>query len=178
MRAWGMWRPTRNESLIAASLLALALPALAGIAIEDKPASLVSSALVMHRGRPFLRLADLARSLGGSGNYQPAGHRYDIQVGGGGVLVLNPGGVAAAGFGPDLRGPGRGRPARQNALALGLGGQDVLVGDEEFVLLRPDDPAVSLDVLARLLGGRPRFDQARGLWFLPPGNRASPLRFR
>ena len=156
--------------------LAAAATAIAGVVVEEKPVSLVTNNLVMHAGRPFVRLADLARALGGNGRWDPARLKYEIQPGPVGVLQFNPGalGPLAVRGTPRLAGQAAGR----NSFELGIGGQDVMIGDEEHVLLPPADPAVALNFLARLLGGQARFDSGRGAWVLPPGGAGTPLRFR
>ncbi len=151
----------------------------AGIAPSPfRPASLVADNLVMHGGKPFVRLADLARALGGTMRYDPAKLRYEIQPGTNGALLLNPGLLPAHGPDGDPERPGRGGAASRLAFKLGMGGQDVMIDEEDEILLRPGDPAVALDFVARLLGGRARLDAGKGAWLLPPGGPGSPLRFR
>ena len=59
-----------------------------------------------------------------------------------------------------------------------IGVQDVMFDDAESILLRPGEFAISLNLLARLLGGQARFDPGRGAWDLPPGDPSTPLSFR
>ncbi len=167
----------RAHSTVAAGFaFVAAATAIGGIAIEEKPASLVTSNLIMHAGRPFVPLGELARALGGSGRYDPVRLRYEIQPGAAGVLLVNPGALGALLPAPGARG---GAPAtHQNSVRLGIGGREVMIEGSELVLLRPTDPAVSLNFLARLLGGQARFDPGRAAWVLPPGGPGSPLRFR
>ena len=148
----------------------------AGIAPSPfRPASLVTANLVMHNGRPFVALSELARALGGAGRYDPVRSRYEIQPGPTGVLRVNPGALAAVAHRP---GPGGHAPIGQTSVKLGIGGQDVMIDDEEHLLLPPADPAISLEFLAWLLGGQARFDAGKGMWVLPPGDPGSPLVFR
>jgi len=165
---------------LAATAVALALVtgATAGIVIEDKPVSLVTKSLAIHAGKPFVRLADLTRALGGTGRYDPARQRYEIQPGANGVLIVNPGFLSTFGPDGDPEHLAHGHAASQNAFRLGIGGQDVMIDDEEHLLLTPSDPAVSLSFVARLLGGRARLDGTKGTWVLPPGGPGTPLRFR
>jgi hypothetical protein len=161
--------------------LAAAVNVTAGIVIEDKPVSLVTNNLVMSKGLPFVPLSDLARALGGTGRFDAARNRYDIQPGANGILLVNSSPLAAQGnrmvpLG-DPRVVGERQLASQNAFKLGIGGQDVMI-DEEHLMLRPADPAISLKFLARLLGGQAKFDPGTGTWVLPHGDPGSPLRFR
>ncbi len=137
-----------------------------------RPASLVTPNLVMHGGRPFIALSELARALGGIGRYDPARLRYEIQPGSSGVLLVNPGALAT---GPGANGHGT---AGQNPLRLAFGAGEVVVPESEVVLLRPADPEISLGLLAGLLGGQARFDASKGFWVLPPGGPGTALRFR
>jgi hypothetical protein len=158
--------------LLTLALLALAGMAYAGIVIEERPASLLSRNIVMRNGKPFVALADLARALGGSGNYNAGERRYRIVPAAGGVLQLNPGALSS--FNRDLKN----RIGSQNTVMINFGGQDVMIDDAEYVLLRPSDPGVSLALVARLLGGSVRFDKTSGAWKLPSGGPDSPLRFQ
>ncbi|MDD5564629.1 MAG: hypothetical protein PHQ91_13030 [Thermoanaerobaculaceae bacterium] len=152
--------------------LAAAATAGAGIIVQEKPVSLLTNTLVMHAGRPFVPLSELARALGGSGRYDPVRLRYEIRPGAAGLLQFNPGGLGALGIRRlDGQVPGP-------SFSLRIGGQDVAIEDQDHVLLPSGDPAVSLSFLARLLGGLARFDPSRGAWVLPPGGAANPLRFR
>ena len=45
-------------------------------------------------------------------------------------------------------------------------------------MLRPPDPAISLNFLARMLGGKAKFDPGTGMWVLPHGGPGDPMRFR
>ncbi len=173
-----MHRSGTVASVIAGAALLAAAAATAGIAIEDKPVALVTGNIVMHAGQPFVPLSELAKALGGTGRYDPARLRYEIQPGPNGVLISNPGLLSAQrpGGGPDR--PGRGRTADRNAFSLAIGGGEVSVDDVDDILVRPGDPAVSLGFLAHLLGGKARFDPGRGSWVLPPGGSGTPLRFR
>ncbi len=150
----------------------------AGVVAEDKPVSLVTRNLVTHDGMPFVRLADLARALGGSGRWDPARARYEIQPGPNGVMLFNGGLLPTLGPGGDPERLKRNLPAAQNAFRISIGGRDVAIDEEDGVMLRPADPAVSLNFLAGLLGGKARFDPGRGSWVLPPGGSGTPLRFR
>ncbi len=173
-----MCRVNRRVAVAAVVALAAAPIVTAGIVVEDKPVALVTANLVMNGGRPFVRLADLARALGGTGRYDAVHRSYEILPGSGGALIANPGLFSALGPGGD---PGRlgGRlVATQNAFRLSIGGRDVGIEEEERVMLRPADPGVSLSFLARMLGGTARFDPGKGSWVLPPGGPGTPLRFR
>lgn len=169
MRSWIASRDRACEVVVAAMTLALTIPATAGIAIEEKPASLITRNIVMQKGQPFFPLSDLARALGGSLRFDRARHRYEIQPGPNGILQLNSGPLSAL--------ASRQAPSREST-RLGLGGGDVMIDNSELVLLQPADPLVSLNLLARLLGAQSRFDAAKGLWMLPPGGPGSPLKFR
>ncbi len=172
-------RCTRPLGLaVAAASLVAAVTTTAGIVVEDKPVSLLTKNVIMQHGQPFVRLADLARALGGTGRYDPVKARYEIQPGASGVLVANPGLLAALGPGGDPEHAANIHAGSQSSLKLGIGGQDVMIDDEEHLLLRPGDPAISLRFLARLLGGQARLDSGKGMWVLPPGGPGSPLRFR
>lgn len=142
-----------------------------------RPASLVTANLVLHNGLPFVPLSELAKALGGTWRYDPAKARYEIQPGPNGVLLVNPGGLSALGPGGNPGPLAHGQVASQNAVRLSLGGQDVMIDNYEYWLMRPADPAISLNFLARLLGGQARFDSGRSAWVLPAGGPGSPLRF-
>src|SRR5512135_1580271 len=90
-----------NGRLTVAAGVALLVAGAGGIVIEDKPVALVTNGLVMHAGKPFVRLADLARALGGTGRYDAAHRTYEIQPGAGGALAANPGLLSALGPGGD-----------------------------------------------------------------------------
>lgn len=174
-------KTTRKGSIatVAFAGIVAAIAATAGIAPSPfRPASLVTNNLVMQGGRPFVALSDLARALGGTGRYDPVRLRYEIQPGPNGVLVLNPGPMAAYGGGGDPHRLIRGQAATHPPLALRIGVQDVMFDDAESILLRPGEFAISLNLLARLLGGQARFDPGRGAWVLPPGDPSTPLSFR
>jgi hypothetical protein len=174
-------KSTRKSSSATAALAGLvaAVAATAGIAPSPfRPASLVTNNLVMQGGRPFVALSDLARALGGTGRYDPARLKSEIQPGPNGVLVLNPGAMAAHGGGGDPHRLGGGQAGSHPSFGLRIGGQDVMFDDGESILLRPGEFAISLNFLARLLGGQARFDPGRGAWVLPPGDPGTPLSFR
>jgi len=67
--------------------------------------------------------------------------------------------------------------ASQNAVKLSIGGQDVSIDEQERVMLRPPDPAISLDFLARMLGGKAKIDPGTGMWVLPRGGPGDPMMF-
>ena len=163
----------RRETLVAATAVVLvsAIAATHGNAgIEPppwRPASLVSTNLFMQGGRPFVALSELAKALGGTGRWDPIQSRYEIQPGPNGVLAANPGALGALGLSPTVHGAPQ--VAGQTAVKLGFGGGDVMIDNSELVLLHPADPAISLNFLARLLGGQARFDPGKGFWVLPPG---------
>jgi len=165
-----------RQGLGACVALVLAAPGVAGVVVEEKPVSLVTSNLAMHGGRPFVHLSELARALGGTGRYDPARQRYEIQPGPNGALLVNSGAVGA--LSSRLNTKGAPRVAGQNSVKLGFGGGDVEIDNSELVLLYPADPEISLAFLARLLGGQARFDPSKGSWVLPPGGPDTPLRFR
>ncbi len=171
-------RTAITGAVMAATLAIQAASASAGIVIEERPVSLLTKNLIMHKGQPFVRLADLARALGGTGRYDPVKARYEIQPGPNGVLALNRGALAALGPGGDPEHVAHGQAANQNTFKLGIGGGDVGIEEEDKVLLRPADPAISLRFLARLLGGQAKFDAGKGTWVLPHGGPGSPLMFR
>ena len=161
--------------VVAVGNLVAAVPVTAGIEPSPwRPVSMVTANLVMSNGMPFVPLSELAKALGGTGRYDPVRLKYEIRPGPNGVLLVNPGSLATLGAGQISRG----RLAAQNALRLSIGGQDVMIDDEEHLLLRPADPAISVRFLARLLGGQAKFDPGTGAWVLPPGGPGSPLRFR
>ena len=163
--------------VVAVASLVTAVTVTAGITIEDKQDSLVTANLVLHNGLPFVPLSELAKALGGTWRYDPAKARYEIQPGPNGILLVNPGGLSALGPGGNAGPLAHGQVASQNSVRLSIGGQDVMIDNYEFVLMRPADPAISLKFLARLLGGQARFDSGRGAWVLPPGGPGCPLRF-
>jgi hypothetical protein len=147
----------------------------------ERPASLVTRNLIMHKGIPYVPATDLARALGGTGRYDAAARRLEIQPGANGVLAVNPGPLAAfaaaAGVGsaaPRVSGPG----STQAPFFLRLGGHDIRIANAEEILLGSREPAASLVLLARLLGGTPRFDPGRGAWVLPTGGPTFPMAFR
>ncbi|MGD1147651.1 MAG: hypothetical protein ABR961_06870 [Thermoanaerobaculaceae bacterium] len=178
MRPYTLRRATFLRAAVVMASLVAAVSATAGIEPSPwRPASLVTANLVMSKGLPFVPLSDLARALGGTGRYDPVKNRYEIQPGPNGVLLVNPGMLSMLGPGGDPEHAAHGKLASQNAFRLGIGGQDVMIDDEEHLLLRPADPAISLKLLARLLGGQARFDPGTGAWVLPHGGPGSPLRF-
>jgi hypothetical protein len=61
---------------------------------------------------------------------------------------------------------------------LRLAGQEIVLASPEEVLSASAAPALSLNFVARLLGGQARFDAGRAAWVLPAGGAASPLAFR
>ncbi|HVN77060.1 MAG TPA: hypothetical protein VMT19_12135 [Thermoanaerobaculaceae bacterium] len=167
-------------SKLAAAAFAAALSAVivtAGIEpVPWRPASLVTSNLVMLGGRPFVALSDLAKALAGTGHYDPVRLRYEIRPGPNGVLVVNPGAFSALALAP---GALRTLPAdHRNPVNLAIGSAEVTIPASEGATLRPGEAALSLDFLARLLGGQARFDSSKGFWELPAGGPSTPLRFR
>jgi hypothetical protein len=156
--------------VLAALVLAMAGTAPAGIAIEEKPVALISKNLVMRNGKPFVPLPDLAKALGGSGQFDQVKRRYAILPGSNGVLRTNPAAIAAR---------GRIVPKGLNAtsVAISFGGLDVMIDDFEVIMLRPAEPALSLNALASLLGGTAKLG-AKGTWEIPPGGPGSPLAFQ
>ncbi len=167
--------------IVAAAVVGLvgAVDVTAGIDLVPwRPVSLLTNNLVMHGGRPFIALSELARALGGHGTWDAAKLRYEIQPGPNGALKLNAGPLAALGPGGDPERRLKRQVARRNAFTLGFGGHDVTIDEEEHEMLRPGDPAISLDALARLLGGRARLDTTKGTWVLPLGGPGTPLQFR
>jgi hypothetical protein len=169
----------RLKPLLVAAALGTAGAAIAGVEPSPfRPASLVTANLVMSRGLPFVPLAELARALGGTGRYEPARVRYDIQPGAAGVLIANPGMLATLAPAINAAQAPRGGLASGQPFKLAIGGQEMTIKEEDTLLLRPADPAISLQLLARLLGGQARFDAGKGMWVLPPGGPGSPLRFR
>ena len=173
---------TRVKGTVAALAIAglvAAVPATGRVEPSPwRPASLVTNNLVMQGGRPFVALSELARALGGTGRYDPVRLRYEIQPGPNGVLMLNPGPMAAYGLGGDPHRLAAGQAGVHPSFALRIGGQDVMFGDGEAILLRPGECAISLNFLAHLLGGQARFDPGRGAWVLPQGDARTPLSFR
>ena len=179
MTTIGLVSARRVTLMLAASSLAGGMPAMAGIAPSPfRPASLVTTNLVMQRGQPFVRLSDLARALGGALRHDAAENRFDIQPGGSGLLQVNIGALAALAPAAAPGHPGSARVGDRAAFKLAVGGRDLGVGAEDRLLLSPSDPAVSLRFLARLLGGQATFDPGKGVWMLPAGGPATPLRFR
>ena len=161
----------------AIAILVAGLPAAAGVEpCPWRPASLVATNLMMQGGRPFVAPADLARALGGSGRWDPARLRYEIQAGPGGVLAANPGALAA--FAALNARHGVPPAAGDRSVVLSIGGAGVAIESSEVVMLRPAEPAISLSFVARLLGGQARFDAGKGIWVLPAGDQGTPLRFR
>jgi len=157
--------------------LAVTATAVAGIVIEEKPVALVTRNLVMHNGKPFVPLADLARALGGTSRWDPARVKYEIQPGPNGVLLFNRGALGALGPGGGPEHKAHDMAASQNAVKLSIGGQDVSIDEQERVMLRPPDPAISLDFLARMLGGKAKIDPGTGMWVLPRGGPGDPMMF-
>ena len=171
----GTHRPLLSLALLA-GLIGL-LAAGASLPNAERPASLLTRNLIMSRGLPYVPLADLGRALGGAGRYDPAGRRLEIQPGAGGVLVVNPGPLAA--FATASRAAAETlRGVTQTPLVLRLAGQEIVIANPEEVLSASAAPALSLNFLARLLGGQARFDAGRAAWVLPAGGAASPLAFR
>ncbi len=179
MRSSGVG-PTRHaRTVVALAVVAAAIAVSGGIAPSPfRPLSLVTANIVMQGGQPFVRLADLARAMGGSVRLDPARVRYEIQPGAAGVLLVNAGKLATLGGAGAPGGAAPGQAARRNAFGLAIGGHNVAIAEEDRLFLTPADAAVSLRFLARLLGGQPRFDASKGIWLLPAGDAASPLRFR
>lgn len=179
MKLWNFRCAAYLVVVVAVASLLAVVTATAGIEPSPwRPASLVTPNLVTHNGLPFVPLSELARALGGTGRYDPVRNRYEIQPGPTGVLLFNPGMLSMLGPGGDPEHLAHGQAANQNAFKLGIGGQDVSIDEQERVMLRPADPAISLKFLARLLGGQARFDSGKGMWVLPPGGPGSPIRFR
>ncbi len=169
-------RDTKGRAVVALACFATALSASAGVEpMPWRPASLVARNLVMHKGQPFVRLGDLARTLGGTLRGEPGAQRFEIQPGAAGVLQVNPGALGAVAGGPPVASP---RGTERNAFRLAIGGREIGIGPEDRLLLSPSEPAVSLRFLARLLGGQATFDAGKGVWLLPAGGPATPLRFR
>lgn len=141
----------------------------AGIAIEERPLSLVTKNLATHGGQPHVLLSDLALALGGSGQFDKAKNAYRITTGAGGVLKAN---SAALRGGPPV-------PKKINAttVVLSIGGQDVTIDYWEVIMLRPAEPAMPLSALAKLFGGAAKMN-SDGTWKIPPGDPSSPLAFR
>ena len=166
----------RVTLMLAVSSLAGGMAAMAGIAPSPfRPASLVSRNLTMHNGQPFVRLADVAKALGGSLRYEARTQRFEIQPGAGGVVQVNLAALGSVAGGPPVASP---RATDRNAFRLAIGGREIPIGEEDRVLVSPSEPALSLRFLARLLGGQATFDPGKGVWMLPAGGPATPLRFR
>ena len=168
-------------SLVLLAWLIGLLAAGASLPKAERPASLLTRNLIMSRGLPYVPLSDLGRALGGAARYDAVAHRLEIQPGVGGVLVVNPGPLAAfaaasRSAGGTVRDVGPGLP--HTPLVLRLAGQEIAIANPEEVLSASAAPALSLNFLARLLGGQARFDAGRAAWVLPTGGAASPLAFR
>ncbi|MDD5564578.1 MAG: hypothetical protein PHQ91_12775 [Thermoanaerobaculaceae bacterium] len=166
-------------------LLFLALPAgligllAAGASIPnaERPASPLTCNLIMSSGLPYVPSSGLGRALGGAGRYDPAGRRLKIQPGAGGAPVANPGPLAA--FAAASRAAGEPlRSIPQTPFVLWLAGQEIAVANPAGVLSASAAPALSLNFMARPLGGQATFDAGRASWVLPAGGAASPLAFR
>lgn len=175
--------------VLAVSLLTVPLHAAAGIIVEDKPVSLVSSNVVMERGVPCIPLADLARALGGTLQVNLEQRLLVITPGPNGPLKPNPARLTSFAQAQRLRRPpggqerlseaqaAQGQAAGRSAAILRIGGADVMFEEFEFILLRPN-PLMPLPLLGTMLGGTARFDPAKNMWMLPPGGPTDPLAFR
>lgn len=144
----------------------LVTPAVAGIVVEEKPASLLSHRVIMEQGVPCIPMADFARALGGTYRTDLNRRLVKITPGTGGQLQLN-----AARLRPPTSAAGR------PVALLQLNGSAVPIGEYERLMLRTN-PLMPLPLLGRLLGGEARLDPRTQQWLLPGGSNASGLAFR
>jgi hypothetical protein len=155
-------------AILGGALALLAGVAIAGIAIEDRPVSLITKSIATKDARLYVPVVDLAKALGGTATCARGAKHCSLTVGAAGIVKMNP---------TSLKDFAKGR--RASTVVISIGGQDVmLVDDYELVMLRPNEWALSLDVLAHLFGGSATFDGADGTWKLPHGGPGTPLEFR